>query len=162
MGLSNPKNDSLYDPIRKKWVDKTPEEAIRQLLIRHMLEKLGYPPTLIAIEKELSQLPHLKLKSTDQVPRRRADIIVFAKGEEKGTLSPLLMIECKAVPLLPKFAQQVIGYNTFIGAPFVALANERQVLTGCYDKVAGMYRFKLGLPRFEELKFNLLIVKARQ
>jgi hypothetical protein len=149
MGSSSLKNDSLYDPIRKKRVDKGKEEIIRQQLVRHMVEKLGYPRSLITIEKELSQLPHLRLTPPQNIPKRRADIIAFAKT--KSTLSPLIMIECKATPLTPKFAQQVIGYNTFVGAPFLALANARQILTGCFDPSAGIYRFEQGLPPFATL-----------
>jgi Type I restriction enzyme R protein N terminus (HSDR_N) len=143
--------DTIFDPIRKKWVERTPEEVIRQLLLRQMVEKLGYPRSLIAIEKELAQLPHLKLISSKQIPKRRADIIVFARGKEQGSLLPLMLVECKATPLTPKFAQQVIGYNAFVGAPFVTLANKRQVLTGRYDMAAGMYRFEQGLPPFDKL-----------
>jgi hypothetical protein len=148
MASLNQKNNSLiYDTVRKKWVAATPEEMIRQWLIRQMVEKLGYPRILIAIEKELSQLPHLKLKPYKEIPKRRADIIVFSPG----TLKPLLMIECKAVALTPKFAQQVIGYNTVVGASFLAMANDKHVLTGCFDTQAGMYQFKKGLPDFETL-----------
>ena len=157
MESSSPKNKRIYDPVRKKWVDQTPEEIIRQLLIKHMIEKLGYPIALIAVEKELAQLPHLRLKHSAQIAKRRADIIVFSKG----ALLPLLLVECKATPLTPKFAQQVIGYNSFVGAPFVALANEKQVLTGCYDLHSGMYRFEKGLPTMQDLsepKIDLLSI----
>ena|ERR1700733_11542183 len=140
----------IYDPTRRKWVEKNPEELIRQFLLRQMVEKLGYPPALIAIEKELSRFSHFKVKSNKEIPKRRADIIVFTKRD--GELYPLIMIECKAVPLTPKFAQQVIGYNAFIEAPFVALANEHHVLTGRYDTEAGMYRFEKGLPEFNQLR----------
>ena len=69
---------------RKKWVAKTPEELIRQFLIGQMIEKLDYPKSLIAVEKELSQLPQLAvpITSKDQLPKRRADIIVFSKKEK--------------------------------------------------------------------------------
>ncbi len=152
MGLSSPKSETLFDPIRKKWVEKTPEELVRQLLVRHMIEKLGYPASLIAIEKELSQLPSfaLDLTTTDQIPARRADIIVYSK-EEDGSLKAVLMIECKAVPLSSKVAAQVIGYNAFVGAPYVAVANQTEVLTGCFDRERGIYQFRPGLPRYEQL-----------
>jgi hypothetical protein len=147
MALSSQKNNVLFDPVRKKWVDSTPEEIIRQRLIRQMIDQLGYPMLLMAVEKELAQLPHLKLTPPHEIARRRADIVVFAKG----SFLPLLMIECKATLLTPAFAQQVIGYNTFVKAPFIALANDEQVLTGSYDPEAGMYRFQECLPTFADL-----------
>lgn len=143
MESSNHKNE-IFDPIRKKWVEKTPEEQIRQRLIHQMIEKLGYPKSLLAVEKELSKLAKVP---ASEVPKRRADIVVFSKNES-GELVPLLMIECKSVPLTPQFAQQVIGYNAFIGAPFIALANDTQILTGFYSQEAGIYRFEKGLPSY--------------
>lgn len=123
------------------------EEAVRQNLISHMVEKLGYPRSLIAVEKELSLLPSLALIPSAELPKRRADIIVFAEE----TLRPVLLIECKAIPLTPKDARQVIGYNAFVGAPCVALANQSQVLTGYYDPKEGTYRFEKGLLTFAHL-----------
>ncbi|MFC2049268.1 type I restriction enzyme HsdR N-terminal domain-containing protein [Chlamydiota bacterium] len=151
MGLSRLKSkkaEPIYDPIRKKWVESTPEEEIRQHLVRHMIAMLGYPPLWMAIEKELAQLPSLQLKPAQEIAKRRADILVFAPH----THSPLLMIECKALPLTEAFTQQVIGYNTFVQAPFVALANGKEVLTGHYSAEKGRYCFEKGLPHFVSLK----------
>ena len=150
MESSSQRNKILFDPIRKKWVDKTPEEVIRQLLIRQMVDQLGYPRALLAIEKELSQLPHLALTPAKELPKRRIDLLVFAK-DAVGALVPLMLVECKAVPLTPKFAQQVLGYNSFVGAPFVTLANAEQILTGFFDSQAGVFRFEKGLPAFKNI-----------
>ena len=141
------KCEPIYDPIRKKWVAATPEEKIRQHLIRHMTEKLGYPSLWMAIEKELAQLPHIQLKSSMEIVKRRADILVFAPH----TLSPLLLIECKATPLNQAFVQQVIGYNSVVESPFVCLANANQVMTGYYNTELGKYCFENGLPHFSDL-----------
>lgn len=140
MGSLNPRNN----PKLKL------EEAVRQNLISHMVEKLGYPRSLIAVEKELSQLPSLALMPSAEIPKRRADIIVFAQE----TLTPLLLIECKATSLTSKCARQVIGYNAFVGATYVALANEKQVLTGYYDPKEGTYRFESGLPGFASINLS--------
>ena len=141
----------LFDPLRAKWVAPTPEECIRQGLLGKMVEELGYPQSFIAVEKELSELPHLRLTSKDAIPNRRADVIVFAKKVHPDhPLYPLLMIECKAVPLTPKFAQQVIGYNSVVKAPFLALANQEQVMTGFIE--GGHFHFEPGLPPYLDLK----------
>lgn len=146
MESSSLSHKTLFDPIRKKQVEKTPEECVRQFIIRTMVDKLGYPPALIAIEKELSALSQEK----HTVPKRRVDILVYAKLN--GCLVPVLMVECKAVPLNPKCAQQVIGYNAFVGALYVALANGQQILTGCFDIEEGAYRFTEGLPTYQDLQ----------
>ncbi|MEZ5315386.1 MAG: type I restriction enzyme HsdR N-terminal domain-containing protein [Chlamydiales bacterium] len=152
-------NESLFDPIRKKWVISEPEERIRQDLIQKMLKELGYPSSLIAVEKELFLLPHLLFESKERIPKRRADIIVFGKGiHPHYALFPLLMIECKALPLTSAFASQVIGYNTVVQAPYLALANKEQILTGTLDDTLGEYHFESGLPTYEFLMAGIKIV----
>lgn len=141
------KSENIYDPIRKKWVSATPEEQIRQHLIRHMVEILGYPPLWLAIEKELSHFVSNLSQSVRDLAKRRADILVLAPG----ALSPLLLIECKAVALNQTFIQQVLGYNDLIQAPFVSLANGNEVMTGHFDAEKGRYCFEKGLPAFADL-----------
>ena len=127
-----------------------PEEEIRQAWISKMVRDLGYPRHMIAVEKELSSLPHL---IGQKVPKRRVDILVFAKEiHPEYSLFPLLMIECKAVPLVPSVARQVLGYNAFVKAPFVAIANAEDFLLGRYDDAAGMVCFERGLKNYTGLK----------
>ena len=107
----------IYDPIRKKWVDALPEEIVRQKILSHLLNQLGYPPSAIVIEKKLSELPQVL---EENVPSRRIDILCL----ESETLRPLLLIECKAVPLQEKMFAQALGYNAYIKAPLICLAND--------------------------------------
>ncbi len=126
-----------------------PEERIRQAWIQKMVRDLGYPRHMIAVEKELSTLPHLM---GQRVPKRRADIIVFAKDIHPDfALFPLLMIECKATKLLPHVASQVIGYNEFVKAPYIAIANETDLMLGHFDDAAGMICFERGLKNYQKL-----------
>ncbi len=118
----------VYDGVRRQWVAATPEEIVRQLWLKKMIETLGYPKELFVIEKELKTLPHLQ-GSQERIPNRRADIIFFARDiHPEYALFPLLMIECKAIPLTPQALQQVLGYNTFVGALYVAVVNREEVL----------------------------------
>lgn len=152
MESSNCPRDELYDLVRRCWVEDLPEERIRQNLIKKMVTQLGYPLSLLAVEKELAQLPHLKLIEKRKIPKRRVDILVFAKEiHEEFSLFPLLMIECKVAPLTPKLAQQVIGYNAFVQAPYLALANEKSILTGHFDAREGHFKFSEGLPAYTSL-----------
>lgn len=129
-----------------------PEERIRQAWIQTMIQDLGYPKQWIAIEKELSSLPHLSLIPKKELPKRRVDILVFAPHLHPDyPLYPLLMIECKVAPLEPKFAHQVLGYNTYVQAPFIALANQQEILVGTFDAGANLTRFTRGLPSFKDL-----------
>lgn len=146
MGSSS--QNKLYDPIRKSWVKQTPEELVRQKWIHYMIHELEYPVSLLSVEKELSQLPHLKGLP---IPKRRFDIVAFWKNSSTE-LIPLLIIECKARPLTPTFARQVTGYNASVQAPFVAIANAHQILTGKYDEESASFQFTEGLPSYRKMQ----------
>lgn len=119
-----------------------PEEKIRQQLLKFMKTHLDYPKEMISVERSLSSFPHLKGK---KVPNRRFDIAVF--GTKK--VIPLLVIECKAVPLNQNSFDQIIGYNHLVQAPFIALANGAGIKTLIKEKNG--YREVDGLPPYKEL-----------
>lgn len=135
---------TLFCPIRNSWVAAQPEEKVRQELLQRMLGPFGYPKALIAVEKELSQLVQ-----TGFFPKRRADILCF--GNIQGQLLPLLLIECKAIPLTDKVVNQVVGYNSHVKARYIAVANQTAVKTGWYDPLKRRYVFVERLPLYEEL-----------
>lgn len=139
----------IYDPIRRAQVAKTPEEEVRQSLIKVLIEELGYPKELIAVEVDLKSLPHLQ-EFRGRLPSRRADLLVYIR-QNKG-LIPLLLVECKADKLNDRAKRQIIGYNTYIKAPYLALASRHQVLFGYASE--GEYLFIEGLPTFERLAYS--------
>lgn len=120
---------SIYCAIRTQWVKASPEEKVRQQLLFTMINTLGYPASLIVVEKRLKELPHLS-KALGSPPNRRIDILCYAKGLHPNfPLYPLLVIECKAVPLNRAVLRQVGGYNYFIGALYYAIANATDIQT---------------------------------
>lgn len=123
-----------------------PEEAIRQALLMEMIEKFGFPKEMLVVERTLGSLPHLM---GQKVPNRRFDIICFHKVEE--AIRPLLLVECKAVSLSQKCLEQVIGYNHYAQAPFIALANHECVMTGMY-RWDGGYELIEGLIPYEQMQ----------
>jgi hypothetical protein len=106
--------------VRHEWMKATPEEIVRQKLLQKMLEEWGYPHSLILVEKALSELPGIK--NSQKLPRRRMDVVSYAKNSN-NQLTPLIVIECKAACGLPSAAttRQLLGYNYHIGAPFVGI-----------------------------------------
>jgi hypothetical protein len=125
MVLSKPK-DRLFDPFRESWVAATPEELVRQGLLHQMINVLGFPKHTLAVEKKLSELPHLL--GERNLPDRRADILCFAKGiHPEYALFPLLLIECKEGKVLEAAKEQAIGYNHYVRAPYVAVAGREEV-----------------------------------
>lgn len=100
----------LFDNIRKKFVDATPEEWVRQHIIHYLVIHKEVPASVISIEKQLI------LNGT----KRRTDIVVFSP-----LLKPLLIIECKApeVSLDQLTIDQALRYNLKLNVPFVFLSN---------------------------------------
>ena len=126
--------------VRKIEVADQPEERVRQDLLQKMVGSLGFPLSLIAVEKGLSHISELP-----NVPDCRVDILVFTKEFE-----PLLIIECKAVPLLDGALQQVMGYNHYLGAPFFAVANDSHVEMGWWDREDQLKTVSF-LPSYQQL-----------
>ena len=122
----------VYDQMREKWVVSTPEEVVRQKWIEVMLGHLSFPKELIITEKRLSLLPHLS--GQVNLPERRIDLLAYTKKNDE--LKPLLLMECKCVPLNTKTLLQVSGYNEYVGAPYVAICNETEILVG-FEKNEG-------------------------
>ncbi len=122
-----------------------PEEIVRQNLLLRMQEELGFPYEMLSVERSLSSMPHLLGK---KVPDRRFDIVCFIK--KKDQIFPLLLIECKAVPISKSALEQVIGYNHFAQAPFIAVANQDCVYTG-FKKGSQGYSFTEGLLTYEKM-----------
>lgn len=145
-------SEVVYCQIRKEWVAALPEEYVRQRFLEHMVTGCGFPASLIAVEKSLKHLPHLSVGNLRNIPRRRIDIMCFAKDplSERG-LSPLLVVECKAVKLTAGVIKQVVGYNHIVKADFVAIVNQEEIRTGWYDSAIGDYKFVNYLPLFDDL-----------
>ena len=113
----------LFDPIRQKEVIPQPEERIRIAFIHEML-RLGYPAALIRVEVDLAA----STLQAKKAPKRRLDIVCYQKAKEG--FFPLLLVECKAGKLHQKAAHQAIGYNYYLGAPFVCLVGENELKFG--------------------------------
>lgn len=115
-----------------------------------MIQCLGYPQENLALEKTLNQLPHLQTKT--RLPKRRIDLIVYAKDlHPSHPFYPLLLIECKAIPLTDKVLRQIIGYNQFIEAYFIAAVNQTSAYLGWYNPSEQDFCFQKGFPSYAEL-----------
>lgn len=139
----------MYCVIRKTWVAATPEEYVRQKTLEHLVQHLGFPSSYIAVEKELKSMMNLS-SITTPLPDRRIDIICYAK-EPQGELRPLIIIECKAVPISSKDLRQVIGYNHLLKASFIALINQTEQKLGWFDTQIAGYKFVNYFPTYSEL-----------
>jgi hypothetical protein len=151
---------SLYDPIRKEWVVATPEEHVRQQLLDDLINALGFPKELIMVEKGLCQMPHLSLQGPGRLPKRRADIVCFAKNiHPYSSLHPLLLIECKAVPITPGALRQILGYNHYMNAYFIAVVNQYETRLGYFDSGSRKYTYLPKLLPYQDLLHRIVPVE---
>lgn len=150
MGSSS-QNKQIFDEIRGIWVAATPEEIVRQKLLHRMVHQLKFPKELIAVEKSIEEIVPL-FSAKSRLPARRADIICFAKGAHPGSaFYPLLLIECKQGAIDEGAMDQVLGYNHFIQAYFVAVANDVELRLGHYNSDLKNYDFISFLPTYHQL-----------
>ncbi len=132
----------ILDAVRRKYVRLTPEEWVRQHLVRLLTEALGYPAGLLAVEKKLEAVGG----------PRRADLVAYGRASG-GDLRPLLIAECKApaVKLTQAVFDQVSRYNTVALAPHLVVTNGRAHYCWTVDRVAGTFRFLEAVPPFRTL-----------
>lgn len=100
----------LFDPLRKKWVARTPEEWVRQQFLQLLTTSQGFPSALIAVEKSL-------LLGT---LTKRFDILVYDQEHR-----PWMMVECKApeVVLTSSVLEQLLRYNMSIPVRYLLITN---------------------------------------
>ena len=103
-------NLQVFDIIRKKFFDLTPEEWVRQHILHYLIHNKQIPASMISVEKQLI------LNNT----KRRTDIVVF-----NSNLQPLLIIECKApeININQLTINQALRYNLELNVPFIFLSN---------------------------------------
>jgi hypothetical protein len=97
---------SVFDPVRKRWLILTPEEHIRQYLLHILMHRMGYPASLLAVEK-------------------RIDV--------GGLTKPWMLAECKRpdVAVTDKTLHQLLAYQSSVQCRYWLLSNGHQTL--CAD-----------------------------
>ncbi len=127
----------IFDEIRRKWVTCTPEEWVRQNLVRFLVQDCVYPQALVALEKQVVVAER----------NLRFDALVYNRE-----IKPLMIIECKAptVKLTQKVFDQIWHYNLEIMAPYFLVTNGIDLVMGQYDREKGVEFFER-VKAFEEL-----------
>ena len=79
--------ECYYDTYRKKLIEITPEETVRQRVAAYFENECGVPKEMISLEVPMSYY----VKGV----AGRADIIVHAYDLENDCIYPVTIIECK-------------------------------------------------------------------
>ncbi len=129
------KKTQIFDAVRKKYVSLTPEEWVRQHIIRFLIESKGVPASLIAIEKGLS---YNKLK-------KRSDVLVY---DRNGL--PYLLVECKApkVKITQETFHQIARYNRSLHVKYLVVTNGLNHFCCEMDYIKMNYSFLDDIPSF--------------
>ena len=128
----------IFDELRKKKLLLTPEEWVRQHILRYLIEEKGYPGSLISAEAGLK---------VNQLSRRYDALIYNRKGEA------VLLIECKApsVTVKQEVFDQILAYNREIKASHLLVSNGLKHFCCRIDPDSKQYVFLKEIPDFEFL-----------
>jgi len=126
-------NSQIFDIIRKKFVNLTPEEWVRQHVIHFLMIEKNVGSGLISVEKSL------KFNGLS----KRFDIVV-----SNNLAEPLLLIECKAptIAITQATVQQAGIYLKTIKAKYVMLTNGLQHIYLMLNSETLKYEFIEELP----------------
>ena len=103
----------IWDVIRKKYIQITPEEWVRQHVIHFLIEEKNYKAQWMSVEKQF----------TVNGQHKRADIVIYDKK-----LNPYIIVECKApsVKITQETFDQIARYNLSLNAKYLMLTNGLQ------------------------------------
>ena len=101
---------TIWDPLRKKEVARTPEEVVRQWCINVLATRLQVPLHMMMSE--------VSFRLGDK--HFRADIIVYDRSAK-----PLVVVECKRpeVELTQEVLDQAIRYNMVLNVKYMIITN---------------------------------------
>lgn len=125
----------IFDGLRKKRLELTPEEWVRQHWIQHLIHAKGYPKSLIQIEGGLS---------LNGMPRR-SDLVVYDTSGNK-----ILLAEFKApsVKITQAVFEQIARYNTVHRIPLLLVSNGLQHYYCRIRFQEGNFEFLADLPAY--------------
>jgi len=135
----NESNKTLvYDELRKKWLQLTPEENVRQHLWKYLNIQFEYPKSLMAIEKKIIIN---KLE-------KRFDLLIYNK-----TGNPLMIAECKSpkIKLNQSTLEQILRYNIQLKATYLLITNGIELYCCHVDFKSGKMEFLKTIPMFNDI-----------
>lgn len=123
----------IWDDIRMKWYVLQPEEFVRQLVVKYLIQISGYNKNKIQLEKGL-MINGLE---------RRFDILVY-----DNDFNPYLLVECKRpqITVDQKVFDQISVYNIELKVPFLLVTNGPETYCCKVDLIEKNYAFLKEIP----------------
>lgn len=125
---------AIFDEIRKKFIILTPEEWVRQHVVKYLLNDKKYPKSWINVEKII------KINKLT----KRYDVVVF---NPDGSI--FLLVECKApeINISQHTFDQIARYNLALKAQYLMVTNGLEHYFCQLDYENERYHFLQELPR---------------
>jgi hypothetical protein len=133
------------DTFRKKMIYITPEETVRQGILRYLVDILKVPVEMILVEEHLS---HYGI-----ISKKRADIVINKYDDESNQWFPCAIIECKAKAMIigDSASKQAIEYADELGCDYVFISNGINMLAAKYDEKKEQYIEIKELPSYKDM-----------
>ncbi len=127
---------SIFDETRKKFILLTPEEWVRQHVVKFLHEEKKYPKSHINVEKII------KLNGLN----KRYDVVVF---QPDGKI--YVLVECKApeVVITQNTFDQIARYNMQMNATYMMVTNGLNHYFCQMDYEQEQYRFLQDIPQYQ-------------
>ena len=128
----------IFDENRKKHMVLTPEEWVRQHVVKYLTLEKKYPLSRIAIEKELRYNGN----------KKRFDILLYDKA-----LKPYLLVECKApsIKITQDVFNQIATYNTIFKVEYLLITNGLTHYCCEFNEGETLYNFIKEIPSYKEI-----------
>ena len=128
--------DYIWDPLRRKSVRNTPEEAVRQWFISVLHEGMHVPEHMMGSEVAFRH----------GAKEYRADIVVYSRSAR-----PLMLVECKRpeVTLDQAVVDQAIRYCNELEVKYIVITNGEK--TFIFERTGDGWQFMPKAPLWEEM-----------
>jgi len=132
---SNENKMLIFDVLRKKFVQLTPEEWVRQHCVHYLIEDRKYPKSLLSVERQINLHGVTK----------RYDIVGF---KPDGAIQ--LVVECKApgITITQEVFDQIARYNMILNADYLMLTNGKAHYFCRMNYKEGKYEFLREIPLY--------------
>lgn len=130
---------AIFDEIRKKFIVLTPEEWVRQHVVKYILEQKRYPKSHVNVEKIV------KVNGLT----KRYDVVIF---NPDGSI--FLLVECKApgITISQNTFDQIARYNMSLNAIHMMVTNGLNHYFCQMDYEQEKYFFLPDLPEYKSAK----------
>lgn len=130
-------NTLIFDTFRKKFISLTPEEWVRQHILRFLTEEKSVPEALVSVEAGIN-INRLA---------KRYDALIFDRNGK-----PWMIVECKApsVAINQSVFDQVVAYNQTVKAKYILVTNGLKHYCCDMSNANQQVQFLSNIPNFND------------